>query len=379
MDNLSLLQSVIIESEMNDTKNTANSYLSFILFKIESSEEEAIKPIVSSMYQMLDTKLLLEFEDSQFLIMVRDNLSIAALLLQRIEKILQKTFETLGKEIKYYYALTDLHKNDTLESVQDRLELFLDRARERKNFKLSEDDKPENFVANQKRLLDICRGFKNGNETIKLSNLYKGIVLRHNVPIKNVYSFAQGIDVELTASHAVVVDIDQEAYLEHPSFKKILKADLVTIHWSNEKNLIVRLNNFHMLEEAPIQRKTLRVEPKNEIPIGVIYGDKRLSGKLLNISIESCAIKLVDDIPEEVDKTLEYRLDVELPTSSFISEVLLEFANPKRKRLVFKFIYKKEVEEKILKYISTRELEIIRELKVKMESYLKYKNLNKDK
>lgn len=378
MDNLTLLQSVIIEHEISETKTTVNAYLSFILFKLESSEDEILKPILTSIYQLLNVKLLFEFEDSLFLILVKDNLTVSAMLLQRIEKVLQKHFEQIGKEIKYYHALTDLHKKDTLESVQDRLEMLLDRAKERKNFKLSEDDKPENFIFNQKRTLDICRYLKESGEKIRLSNLYKGIVLRHNVPIKNVYSHTQGIDVELVTSHAIVVDIDQEAYLENPNFSKIIKADLVTILWNDDKSVIVRLNNFHLLDEAPIQRKTLRVEPKSETSIGILLDDgRRLSGRLLNISVDSFAMKLSEEIPAELTPNTLYKVDIGFPELPLVANAILEFKNEKRKRLVFKFEYKKDVEERILKYISTREIQLIKELKAKMENYLKYKNVNK--
>lgn len=374
MDSKSALTDAIIKSKISLIKQKDED-LSFIAIKFEDIDSKSLELVLLSICKLLDKNSIVEFDSDIFLILMEDNLSIANILVDRLSKIIFKIRDENEFTFKYYFAVTDLHKKDDIDSILDRLELFLERASVSKNFKISDNDKDEDFLKNQVKILDIFRIIKKKNETIRVSNFYKGIVLRHDVKLKNIYSHSQGVDVELTSSHAIVIDMEKETFIEHLDLPAILKADLVGVNWANKQSIIVRLNSFRMLEQSPIQRKYLRVEPEGELFVDIEFLNRAQRGRLINISLDSFAVRFDALEPKLTNSLEEIEVVVHFPSREFKTVCKPIVINEKRKKVVFVFLDQKISEEYVLKYIASRELELIRDLKSKIASYLKYKNL----
>ena len=207
---------------------------------------------------------------------------------------------------------------------------------------------------------------------IKLINIYKGLCINTSSVI--IKTTADEVDVTFQQLQGTVMNFEKSTVIQSSSFSKNIVADVVYI---NQNKKFARLNNFRFAQGSANSRKYSRVTCSQRTPISVLHDKGTLNGSILDISMNSIAIKtrLYDNIESLELNTVT--LHFTLPNNSVVGYVKLSLEAKVKFIMcdkdyckVIVDLYENQASESILmEYVYNRQKEIIVELK-KQTSFL---------
>ena len=121
---------------------------------------------------------------------------------------------------------------------------------------------------------------------IKLINIYKGLCINTSSVVLNTTE--EEVDVTFEQLQGTVMNFEKSTVIQSSSFSKDIVADVVYI---NIKKKFARLNNFRFAHGSANSRKYSRVTCSHRTPISILHDKGTLNGSILDISMNSIAVK----------------------------------------------------------------------------------------
>ncbi|MEN8304315.1 MAG: PilZ domain-containing protein, partial [Campylobacterota bacterium] len=223
-----------------------------------------------------------------------------------------------------------------------------------------------NDEMNDKEVIDILLQAAFTNKLpIKLINIYKGLCINTSSVI--LKTTEDEVDVTFEQLQGTVMNFEKSTVIQSSSFPKDIVADVVYI---NIKKKFARLNNFRFANGSANSRKYSRVTCSQRTPITISHDKGTLNGSILDISMNSIAIKtrLYENI-ESLELSV-VTLNFTLPDNSADGYVKLSLEAEVKFIMcdkdcckVIVNLYENQASEAILmEYVYNRQKEIIVEL-----------------
>ena len=234
-------------------------------------------------------------------------------------------------------------------------------------------DTLDNFSSGS-NILDIFKDMRDRGDEVIFFNLYKGIPIQHKAIIIDIGD--SEVVFRTMQTQEIAMKLEGVAYiLKDGNFNKYLKADIV---YNNFSNNTVVLNNFTYLLNMPAAgREFNRVHPEIMAEVS-LSSDKELitKGKLFDLSVNGLGVVSEENngIYTGAKISLDFTLEVlSLDEKNYIcveAEVLniIEYSNSYR--YCIKIFPKADTEDKIIKYVKDREVEILDSLNKNLEDYM---------
>lgn len=252
-------------------------------------------------------------------------------------------------------AVPDTH-DEIIVSLSDITGLSL------ASFDIQESSEPKYPQHDLKSIMQILKVIKENNEEIKLLSFYKGLNIVNPATIHEIYD--KSIVVKTEATQVKAASLQRNVVLRSPLFSKDLNCKVIN---SLEEEHLLVLDTFEQIERSPSQRKFPRLSPASGTHATLTLHQREFSGEVLDISINS--IKLSMPALPPTKSAAEFALTTNLTASEQSFEIKgsakpLKFEEKEDAYdVVFLLSPTKEEEQKIVEYISRRQLELIREFK----------------
>lgn len=250
----------------------------------------------------------------------------------------------------------NLHYIKLLTDTMDGLFYFLDKPGEIND--LITDPQTE-IIAK----IEIMR---QNRENLILFNTFKGVPIQNDAKIIHTTPASIVLKTEpiqeIAALHQKSVFI-----IQNRSFPYAIHANIEQTVIKNN-NLLV-LSNLTFLKHTIQQRQSLRVTPMSTILATLHFDTKVIKTKLFDISIGGLSLIYDHALPLQEAKVLKITLSLPLPQRLDPIEISVKLIYSAKFETYYKFqfisILDKQEEKIISQYISTRQLQIIKELKEK--------------
>ena len=269
--------------------------------------------------------------------------------------------------------INDLELNEILKIISDisKKEVSFQDVKTKKLYKISNIDEGTNDLQVIDILLETI--FTN-NTPLKLLNIYKGLCINTSAII--IKRTDEEIYVKFEQLQGTAMHFEKQTILQSSSFSKDIQADVV---YTDNTKKIAQLKNFSFVKGSANARKYSRVTCSQRTPVTITYDSGNLSGEILDISMNSIAIKSrlnnavnslkISDIlisfTLPYSKTEEGYIQLELK-----SKVVFSICDDKFCKIIVNLYENQDSESVLMEYVYNRQKEIIVELK-KQTSMLK--------
>ena len=130
----------------------------------------------------------------------------------------------------------------------------------------------------------------------------------------------------------------------------------------------VELQDFKFVKDSPISRQTIRLEPEEEHTVDLFISENKFYGKIRieDISLDAIRLKL-NALPAGLEKDFEIRVDIVFNVNKRPINISTSLRLLKKVELDnsfdLVFIFKGNKKSELVKYITKRQMAIIREFK----------------
>ncbi len=264
--------------------------------------------------------------------------------------------EKLTQHLKNFYNLVENNIDENIENYSSKVGFGY-----------------QNQVYSSNNILKIFQKMKENGKNIRFMNLYQGIPISYEGKIVEIDDESVVFEIE-NELQEIAMKLEGKAYMiKNEYLNRYIKAD---ISYSNFSNKTIVLNNFVYLLNLPaIQREFTRIYPDVFVQV-TLESEKNieLKGNLYDLSMGGLGFISKDNegffMGAYVDIKFKLTLlDKEYDVSTN-GEILnmIEYMNSYRYCLKI-FPDTKNLQE-IQRYIKSRELEIIDELKEELNNYI---------
>lgn len=231
------------------------------------------------------------------------------------------------------------------------------------SFDVEESKEPKYPQHNLESVMEILKIIQSKAEEIKLLSFYKGLNIVNPASIHEVYE--KSIVVKTEPTQLKAASLQKSVVLRSPLFSKDLSCKVIKV--MQEEHFLV-LDTFEQIDRSPSQRKSPRLSPAEGTPASVSLNGREFSGEVMDISIAS--IKLfMPALPPVNKKEHIFGFQTKLAAQELHFEVqgsAKALRNEEKEdgfEVVFMLTLTKEQEQKVVDYISKRQIELIREFK----------------
>jgi len=302
----------IIEANLNFAKEN-RSFFSLIKFGYQMDEDDAFtfKNLISFIHIYTDFSPILYLENDAFLLFLKDTkVYQAKAIINKLNHQIGNRFDFELKNI----GITINSEEDRYKSLMDRVDKYFIMSKLSSSKKIFYGTVDFDYYDT----MDVMKIFKNifkKSNKISLNNIYKGIPLSEKASING---FSEGImQVKIKPEKLPFYQKEKFTFIQHDSIPDIIKADILKVDTAQQ---LVILGNLELLDNSPVARSDIRVEPKKKIRTILTQGHKRLAEGLISsisessISIESSASQISDILQQNIfHKELEVKF--QLPDS----------------------------------------------------------------
>ncbi|EDZ63454.1 hypothetical protein SMGD1_1834 [Sulfurimonas gotlandica GD1] len=266
----------------------------------------------------------------------------------------------------YALDINDLELNNILTTVSDisRENISIKDIDSKKLYRVINIDNELDDV----RAIDILLQATFTNKIpIKLLNIYKGLCI--NTASTIVKKTDQEIYVTYEQLQGTVLHFEKETVIQSSNFIKDIVAD---VKYIDTKKKLALLKNFRFVQGSANARKYSRVTCSQRTPISIVHNKGTLNGEILDISMNSIAVKTRLYPQMEALKQNEVTLNFTLPVSSseegymklsLIAEVIFTMCDEEFCKVVVNLDEDQVHEAILMEYVYNRQKEIIVELK----------------
>ncbi len=361
IDILRVLNRGIIQAEINSLNRNINS-LSVIKFNIDNlrelniSETPKIELLFQVIQEVLNINKFIYLDDSFYLFLRDKKIHEANEVANKIEK--RVNLCNLEKiNLITNFEITELYRDDTVDSLINRFKISNQNIEESEHIeeKYSKDE-------DIKEIIETFHTIQAQDKIIKVHNFYKGINIFRSV---NIISVAHnGLVFETNHTRAMILKKETFTFIKHNLFPKVVKANIANV---DVKRALVYLRNFEYLQSSPVERKAMRVSPKEPIIITVLTLDNKVifDGFIIDLSIKSVAIKVSQHkIKFNVKEYIKVKFII--PNENYKEQLIISraiFFAARGTQIVLNIFPNEILKTKLLDYVTLRQKELVKELK----------------
>ncbi len=229
----------------------------------------------------------------------------------------------------------------------------------------NEVHKSSNVVLpDQEALFEFLSVIQRNSAKVELHNYYKGLSITNDASICDIDD--EKVILKTTYIQEKAVQIEKKTLIVSDALPYALEASHVEkINFEREE---ITLSGLRFVQTSPITRKTIRVIPSGKQSVTLFLGEGKFQGnvKIEDISLDAVKLKL-STLPPALDKDAEVTLDIvlELDKRALIVNTRALFLRKKELRDGFSvvFIFKDLKRSELIKYITKRQMALIREIK----------------
>jgi len=318
----SYLNRGIVEANLNFAKENRSCF-SLVKFGFSMDEDDAFtfKDLISFIHTYTDFSPILYLGNDTFLLFLRDTkIYQAKAIINKLNHQIGNRFDFEIKDI----GITINYQEDRYKNLMDRIDKYYIMSKLSSSKKIFYGTVDFDYYDS----MDLFKIFKNifaKSNKISLNNIYKGIPLSEKVTI---IGFTEGVmQVKIKAEKLPFYQKEKFTFLQHDSIPDIIKASILKI--DTNKQLLV-LGNLELIDNSPIARADIRVEPKQKIHALIIKENKKIAeGTILSISEGSISL---NSTPNQIRDILnqnifhkELEIKFQLPNSkNFLSPIKIK-------------------------------------------------------
>lgn len=202
---------------------------------------------------------------------------------------------------------------------------------------------------------------------VRLVNIYKGICINTSSFI--IKKTDKDVYVTYEQLQGTVMQFEGSTVIQSSSFSKDILAD---VKYIDLKKKVVQLKNFRFIDGSANARKYSRVTCSVRTPISISLNRETLNGDILDISMNSIAIKTrvynkLDNIKNK-SVTLNFSLPIQNNEDGYArlkldAKVIVAFCTDEYCKIVVNLEENQASESILMEYVYNRQKEIISELK----------------
>lgn len=224
-------------------------------------------------------------------------------------------------------------------------------------------------------IIETFNQMKKENQNVVFLNLYKGVPISSEASIVEIEG--ENITFKIDQLQEIAMKLDGQAFIvKNDYFNKHLKADIV---YSNfQTNTVVLTNFIYLLNMPALQREFIRVHPDIVAKVFLHqFGNLQTSGRLYDLSMNGLGV--VSNENNGMFIGAKVLIEFELNSASVASdgdrkievqgEVINIIEYKDSYRYCMRIFPNRAMSEKILRYISLREREILEDLHNELKDY----------
>jgi CheY-like chemotaxis protein len=228
----------------------------------------------------------------------------------------------------------------------------------------AKESSQDNIREDTRALHDLLEVIQRNSAKIELHNYYKGLSITNDAVITKVK--ADVIELKTTYMQQKAIQHEQRTIIISEALPKTLSCAAV-VNITFEKQT-VELKDLSFVESSPITRKTVRVVPDGKQTTSIFLGKNKFQGDVTidDISLDAVKLKL-DYLPPGLAKGSEVTLDMvlELDKKPLIINTKAKLLRKSESMHSFNlvFLFENVKRSELVKYITKRQMAIIREFK----------------
>ena len=201
---------------------------------------------------------------------------------------------------------------------------------------------------------------------VHMYNYYKGLTIVHDAFITDVKENSVSLKTDFLQQKAI--QIEGKSLISSEVLPYTISCNKIS-NISYEKRT-VELKDIHISQTSPATRKTIRLEPDSKDRVSIFINDKKsfVDIQIVDISFDSVQLKF-NNVPNNLHKYDKVVIDMILTCEdeplkiSTEATVVKEAEQEHDSSVTFVLNLSPEKKELMLKYISVRQIEIIKEFK----------------
>lgn len=227
--------------------------------------------------------------------------------------------------------------------------------------KQSSDDK---VVADKNSIVELLSFIQRNSAKVELHNYYKGLSITNNAVIVEIAD--EFLKIKTSYMQQKAVQIEQKALLISNALPFTLELSGVKKINFEEQSIV--FEEFKFVKTSPITRKTIRVVPSGKQTVSLFIGDGKYHGdiEIVDISLDAVCLNL-STLPPGLEKDAEAILDIvlELDKKPLIINTKATLCRKQEMKRSFHlvFLFKDLKKSSLVKYITKRQMALIREIK----------------
>lgn len=267
-------------------------------------------------------------------------------------------FKFLKKPVKLD-TLSDMLYASVLSLQEESQSINTIKAEDAEAVKKEEKDET---LENTALLFEILRTLQNKQEKIEVHNYYKGLSITNDAVILEVTK--NTLLIQTTLMQQKAMQYEERTILVSDSFPYAVVCKKVQ-HTSFKMHTI-ELSHLSFAKTSQIQRKTVRVRPKDDYTVSLYLNEKQVNQdvQIEDISIHSLRLKL-NSLPAGLRVCENISIHLNLEKGACILQSKLEIFRIDETPTDFQivFLFEKTQKSNLMKYVTKRQMEMIREFK----------------
>ncbi|MDF1875156.1 response regulator [Sulfurimonas sp. SAG-AH-194-I05] len=292
------------------------------------------------------------------------------------KKVDPEWFETLQKNEQKLFNVKIRNKHNAIKHLIVKYKkipqkegygiLSLDDVTELNLFDFFDKDIPleEGPHVREDTMSKLLELLKSNTTKVEVHNYYKGLSITNDALISNVVD--ETICLKTKFSQLKAIQYEKKTYISSEFLPEVIACNKVEKIVFESQEL--RLNTLHFVKTSPVDRKTIRVTVATKHVVSLFIGENKFHGevKIEDISLDAIRLNLAT-LPAGLDIECSVRLDIVLEMDK--RPLILNFAARVYKKTELRtsfdivFIFQNIKKSDLVKYITKRQMAIIREFK----------------
>ena len=279
------------------------------------------------------------------------------------QKLYHAKIKNQKTEVRHFFLKYQRVPEDeslSILSFDDVTELNLLKLFDNKKTKIDEIEQDTKAIFN---LLEAVH--RNGAK-VQLYNYYKGLSITNSAFVVDVGEDTVSLKTNFTQQKAI--QFEQQTIILSDAFPYALLC--TKVYNINLEKQSVSLRNLKFIPSSPIDRSTIRLVPEDKHTVSLFLEDSKYQGmtRIEDISLDAIRLR-VDALPPGLEPDSELYVDIVLEmdkTPLILNTKVTLFKKIENKHsftLILLFDFKADQKTNLMKYITKRQMAIIREFK----------------
>ena len=227
--------------------------------------------------------------------------------------------------------------------------------------KQTKDDEKE---YDQKSIFDLFKVVQRNSAKIELHNYYKGLSITNDAIVSSIDE--DSITIKTTYLQQKAIQHESKVYLISEAFPNVIES--VEIKRISFEEQTVELKSLRFVKKSPVDRKTIRVKPEDNHSASIFIGENKFHGDvhIEDISLEAVRLRL-NALPPTLEDGSDVTVDLVLSIDKkpFIINTQAEVLSVTKLKGAYDVVcvFSKLKKNDMVKYITKRQMAIIREFK----------------